>query len=62
MDGDLEIDISCVEELINTFENNQNHVIIGTRWNNKNQSNKILIHTETILSTLFLIFYIINKG
>ena len=36
MDGDLEIDLSCIPILINEYELNTNTVIVGSRWGQEN--------------------------
>ncbi len=32
MDGDLEIELSCIKNLIKSFELSKDHVVIGNRW------------------------------
>ena len=40
MDGDLEIDINDVQNLIFKYENNKSDVLTGVRWNKKNNYKK----------------------
>ena len=55
MDGDLEIKIDCVSNAIKLHKNNQNSIIIGNRWNDKNKK-EINFHTlGNIIINLFLI-------
>ena len=46
MDGDLEINLDSISDLINTFEILDNQVIVGCRWNNKVTQESISILTE----------------
>ena len=42
MDGDLEIELSCIKNLIKNFELSKGHVVIGNRWIIKNQNKRDL--------------------
>ena len=58
MDGDLEIDISCIEDLIKKFELLKGHVVVGNRWIN-NINNKYDINTlgNYFLNQIFNLLY-----
>ena len=38
MDGDLEIDMHCISKAIKAHAVKSNHIIIGSRWSSKNES------------------------
>jgi dolichol-phosphate hexosyltransferase len=58
MDGDLEIDIESIPRLIKEFELNDNHVIVGSRWNEKSNPGKnINTYGNYLINYIFNFLY-----
>tara|TARA_Y100000022_G_scaffold197729_1_gene206784 strand:+ start:1042 stop:1716 length:675 start_codon:yes stop_codon:yes gene_type:complete len=55
MDGDLEIDMKSIKKCITVFKENNNAVVVGSRWNEKSQSG---LNINTLGN--FIINYIFN--
>ncbi len=55
MDGDMEISLHSITDLINTYEKESNQVVVGCRWNDKSNPGK---HINTYGN--FLINYLFN--
>ena len=57
MDGDLEIDLSCVGSLTSRFELFKNHVVIGNRWNNDDLNININTYGNYFFNLIFNFLY-----
>ena len=58
MDGDLEIDLDSISDLINTFEILDNQVMVGCRWNDRSNPGKhINTYGNYFINYLFNFLY-----
>lgn len=61
MDGDCEIELKIITDLIKEYESTENHVLVGSRWNKKSKSGKnINTYGNYVINYFFNILYKTN--